>query len=394
MSNFLEFYRKHNISPVSQSLKDIELHFQRRIGLYRTLGLPPSHFKGLEVLEVAPGSGHNSIVTATFGARSYDLVEPNLAGFNEMLSLFDKYQVKDSSIRFFNNRLEEFAEKKTYDIVLCEGLIPGLSNQDLFIDNLSNKVRSGGILVVTCADAVSVFFESLRRYLARILVAQSGIEFATKGGVAQIVHYLSKIFESHLMFLTGISRPVEDWVWDNLLNPAAASLAASNEFSIEKCLEVLGDRFYFFGSSPTFMADWRWYKTLPGDPREFNEPFLKSFSLQRHNLLNHQEIGFSDASAGERLYHCCKTFASYVEKRDPLSPGYFDAEICRKELNPVVDVLKILSDCGLKDSVAAISEFVYLFNGGRLPTTQSISEMKAFRGAFGKGQQYVSLVRV
>jgi|APCry1669188970_1035186.scaffolds.fasta_scaffold40197_2 2-polyprenyl-3-methyl-5-hydroxy-6-metoxy-1,4-benzoquinol methylase len=173
MSNYLKFYEEHGISPVSQDISDLGLHFHRRIGLYRTLGITPLLFKNRDVLEVAPGSGYNSIVTASFGESSYDLVEPNLTGFNEMISLFEKYEINDSGIHFFNCRLEDFLEKRDYDIVLCEGLIPGLDNQDEFVLSLANRVRSGGVLVVTCVDVVSFFFETLRRYLSRILTSQS-----------------------------------------------------------------------------------------------------------------------------------------------------------------------------------------------------------------------------
>ena len=136
MSNFLKFYEEHGVSPVTQDIEDLDLHFHRRIGLYRTIGITSLLFKNRDVLEVAPGSGYNSIVTATFGARSYDLVEPNRTGFNEMISLFEKHKIRDSGIHFFNCRLEDFSEKREYDIVLCEGLIPGLNSQNEFIQHI------------------------------------------------------------------------------------------------------------------------------------------------------------------------------------------------------------------------------------------------------------------
>ena len=182
MNNLLKYYRENQISPVSQNIHDLNLHFNRRIGLYRTLGLTPSLFKDRDVLEVAPGSGHNSIVTVTFGMKRYDLIEPNLTGFDKMVSLFEEHHVNSHATRFFNVRLEDFPAEKKYDIVLCEGLIPGLNNHDIFLQELARKVRSGGILLVTCADAVSVFFESLRKYLARILVSRSNIDVNGGGG--------------------------------------------------------------------------------------------------------------------------------------------------------------------------------------------------------------------
>ena len=368
-NNLLNFYVENRISPVSQNIDDIDLHFHRRTGLYRALGLAPSLFKDRDVLEVGPGSGHNSIVTATFGMKSYDLVEPNPAGFDKMVSLFGAHQVKNNAIQFFNVRLEDFPEEKNYDIVLCEGLIPGLSNQDTFLQQLASKVRSGGILVVTCADAVSVFFESLRRYLARILVSRSDVNAPNSGGAKRVACMLADTFNSHLHSLKGMSRPVEDWVWDNLLNPASASLAASNEFSIERCLNVLGDKFYFYGANPVFMDNWTWYKDLPRTPRDYNEPFVKSFTSQRHNFLHYQETSLPDSTASEIIYRCCKTFALQVEDRDPLALGDFTSESIRKDLIPVREVREIVGKCGLRQSEAAISEFAELFDEGKVPTS-------------------------
>ena len=61
----LEYYKKNNISPVHYNLKNLKKHFEIRSSLYQLLGVPPKLVYGKDVLEVAPGSGHNSIYTAT-----------------------------------------------------------------------------------------------------------------------------------------------------------------------------------------------------------------------------------------------------------------------------------------------------------------------------------------
>jgi len=360
--------------------------------LYRTLGITPILFKNRDVLEVAPGSGHNSIITASFGASRYDLVEPNRTGFNEMISLFEKHKIKDSGIHFFNCRLEDFLEKRDYDIVLCEGLIPGLNNQDKFVLSLANRVRPGGILVLTCADAVSVFFETLRRYLARMLVAQSGMTM--KGnGIEHITNLLSNAFHSHLSSLKGMSRPIESWIMDNLLNPAAASMAASNEYSIEKCLNTLGNTFYFYGSSPNFLVHWGWHKEIEQDPNSYNHVFINSFLSQRHNLLHYRETGLSNIDANRKMHSCCKQFSDLVEQKNQQSEECFAADSISVEITPVKELLNIIKPIGLKKSEAAISDFLALFDGGAIPCAQDIAQLRDFGAAFGRGQQYISLVK-
>lgn len=393
MNNFLQFYGQNGISPVSQNISDLNLHFGRRISLYRTLGLAASLFAGKTVLEVAPGSGHNSIVTATFKPDLYDLVEPNPSGYQKMASLFAEHELQAGAVRMFNSRLEDFQGEASYDIVICEGLIPGLSGHDEFLDVLAQRVRVGGILVVTCADAVSVFFESLRRYLAKLVVRDLLENAAVDNWQKQAVAMLLPVFRSHLEALQGMSRPPEDWIWDNLLNPAAASLAASNEFSVEKCLTSLGDRFYFYGSSPVFMDNWHWYKNLPLDTKTYNRAYLDSYISQRHNFLHYQESSHAATEVGGLLHQHCKSFSMRLEQRSAEAWRGIDSKGIQRDLEDVRQVAEISARCGLPKTVAALKEFIALFDGVQIPEGRAISEMRDFLGAFGRGQQYLSLIR-
>jgi hypothetical protein len=393
MNNFLHFYGQNQISPVSQNLDDFGLHTGRRLGLYRTLGLAPSMFAGRDILEVAPGSGHNSIVTATLNARSYDLVEPNPTGFQKMLQLFEEHHVRSERTRFFNARLEDFPEERTYDIVICEGLIPGLSGQEAFLTQLAARVRRGGILVVTCADAVSVFFESLRRYLARLLVRHLRNDAAGRDGQSEAVALMLPAFAPHLRALKGMSRPAEDWIWDNLLNPAAANLAASHEFSIDTCLKVFGASFFFYGSSPIFMQNWEWYKNAPVTPVEYNTAFTRAFCSQRINFLHYEETSTPDLGLSDSMYQSCRELSLIVERRPASSWGTIAPETIRQDLAHVQRVQEIAGRCGLGKSEAATREFLDLFANDGIPDAQGIADMAVFRCAFGRGQQYVSLVR-
>ena len=393
MNNFLKFYGDNHISPVDQNLHDLNRHFGQRIGLYRSLGLGPLAFKGRDVLEVAPGSGHNAIVTATLGARSLDLVEPNPAGFEKMVELFMEQPGPRQHVRFFNTSLEDFASDATYDVVLCEGLIPGLDTQNEFLQLLAQRVRPGGVLVVTCADAVSVFFETLRRYLAKLVLGGQGIELESRSGRAAAVRVLADAFAPHLRTLKGMSRGVEDWVWDNLLNPATTSLANSCEFSILKCLDQLGEDFFFYGSNPVFIADWSWYKAAPLDPHTFNQTYRQSYLDQRHNLLHYGETGSMEAAQVEILYRCCREFSNMLESRSQPEWSAIDAETVHRDLLPVRKILEILVPTQLHLSHAALTEFLTLLNDGPHPAAVEVAEMGEFGKAFGRGQQYLSLLR-
>ena len=393
MNNFLKFYGENQISPVDQKLHDLNRHFGQRIGLYRSLGLGPLAFQGRDVLEVAPGSGHNAIVTATLGARSLDLVEPNPTGFEKMVELFREQAGPRQNVRFFNNSLEDFASDATYDVVLCEGLIPGLNTQNEFLQLLAQRVRPGGLLVVTCADATSVFFETLRRYLARLVLVGQGIELENRADRVAAVRVLADAFAPHLRTLAGMSRGVDDWIWDNLLNPATTSLANSCEFSICKCLDELGSDFFFYGSNPVFMADWSWYKAAPLDPQTFNQTYRQSYLDQRHNLLHYGETGSMETAQVERLYRCCREFSNMLESRLQHQWSAIDAETVHRDLLPVREILEILAPTKLHLSHAALTEFLTLLNQGHHPAAVEVAEMDDFGKAFGRGQQYISMLR-
>lgn len=129
MNNFLNFYMKHNISPVKQDISNLEKHINRRTSLYRELGIVRCAIENSDILEVAPGGGYNSIVTAMQNPKSYTLIEPNPAGYNEMLKLFREHDLIADTTMFINDMLENVKIENEFDIVLCEGLIPGLDNK-------------------------------------------------------------------------------------------------------------------------------------------------------------------------------------------------------------------------------------------------------------------------
>lgn len=56
-NNYIEYYGKHDISPVKQDIKDIEVHYNRRKKLYRQCGIPAIAFRNAKILEVGPGGG-------------------------------------------------------------------------------------------------------------------------------------------------------------------------------------------------------------------------------------------------------------------------------------------------------------------------------------------------
>jgi ubiquinone/menaquinone biosynthesis C-methylase UbiE len=73
----IQYYRRYGIAPVRYDLSDVSVHFQRREALYNRLALPPLTFRGSRVLEVAAGTGQNSLYIAHLQPARLVLLDPN-----------------------------------------------------------------------------------------------------------------------------------------------------------------------------------------------------------------------------------------------------------------------------------------------------------------------------
>jgi len=63
------------------------------------------------------------------------------------------------------------------------------------------------------------------------------------------------------------------------------------------------------------------------------------------------------------------------------------------DLMPVRGVLEILESTDMGQSIAALREYLQLLGVGRCPTPAAVAAMDAFGSAFGRGQQYLSMMR-
>ncbi|MCX8129922.1 MAG: class I SAM-dependent methyltransferase [Clostridia bacterium] len=371
---YIYFYGEHNVSPVRQDISDITQHYMRREGLYRSLGIPPFVFNGKRMLEVGPGGGYNSLYFLKMGAR-LDLVEPNPKGQEEIMHLFHQRNIEKARWKLHNTVIEDYCPEQKYDIVIAEGFISGLLHRNKVIERLSDVVSNGGVLVVTCADEISLFFEYLKRLVAWKLIKKVN-EFEDK------IRILSNAFLTHLSSLSYATRPIDDWVIDTLINPAICF----NSFSIADCINEFGDNFKFLGSSPDMFTNYSWYKDTDYNT---NENVLKQFYSKRH-LLFITGIKESERAkeSNEKLLTMASDFRQIVLK--------IETEGCPKgHWDIAVQLLKhlqaITGDIDIRIP-QIIEEALLLLNDGEL-NSEKVSKSKKLVEAFGRGQQYVSMVK-
>ena len=184
----LQYYINEGISPVHYDLTDIDKHFQIRASLYRLLGIIPSFFKGKDILEVAPGSGHNSIYTSTLLPRTYDLVEPNPNGCKDIKDIFKNIPVEHTKPTLFQESLDEFCSNKLYDIIIAEGWPGGFIDyeKDMLV-KLSSFLNKGGFMMITLFSPIGALATYLRRLIGhRIIYKNDQLKTKTNEEISKV----------------------------------------------------------------------------------------------------------------------------------------------------------------------------------------------------------------
>jgi 2-polyprenyl-3-methyl-5-hydroxy-6-metoxy-1,4-benzoquinol methylase len=376
-NDFLEHYTKNKISPVRQNISSLEKHFEIRKSLYRTLGILPDTFKGKRIVEIGPGSGYNSLYIASQEPKELVLVEPNPTGVLHIENLFIEYKMDSPNISIKNLVLEEYNSSNLFDIVICEGLLPGIRDKKEFLLKLSSLLKPEGVLVITTADEISMFYETIRYFLAQKLTAEISI-FEDK------IKLLVEAFGSHLDSLKGFGRLKEDWCADSLLGNAIYNY----DISIKDSIDILSDNHYFYGSSPSVLVDYTWFKEQDLNPKDFNRKYSEQFVKIHHNFFHYQVIAQErTVDQNSMLEKHCIDFLRAMKNH--FQEGDSEMKI-HDELNNIYRNLKGLSP-KIDDSLLGLLEMI----ANNEYTVENISKKyPAFISSFGRGQQYVSFVKV
>lgn len=367
----LDYYTRHGINPVRYDTADLDRHLERRGSLYRTLGLTPLALRGARVLEVAPGTGQNSLYVARQNPESLTLVEPNPVARRDIAAVYapGTPRVRPELVPC---RLEEFDPAEPYDVVICENWLGDSDHERGLLRKLAGMVADGGLLVVTAVSPVGMLPNLLRRALTGRLTDPDQT-FADRTGL------LSAAFGPHLRTVRGMTRNVTDWVHDNMLNPAYLGIL----LTVPMVLDELDDGFDVLGTSPRFATDWRWFKSLCGADREFNRHALAEYHAGLHNFLDHRttlpprDVGRNVEleSAALEVAETLRRWESGAEDADSV-----EAAVRRLE-EGIADLPPAWS--------AAIDEFLDAF-ADPLVSPEAVAALPHFGPLFGRETIYLS----
>ena len=144
---YLDFYKEMGSELVSRVVVDQEEFFRTRSALYMLLGIVPGFIKGKRVLELGPGSGHNSLHTAHLSPKEYVLVD----GGEEILGVarerLSHLGTSLTEFEFVCSLFEDYEPDRQFDLVLAEACIPMQRDPATLLSQISQHVKLGGVLL-------------------------------------------------------------------------------------------------------------------------------------------------------------------------------------------------------------------------------------------------------
>ncbi len=373
---FLDFYSSRKIIPVRQDISDLDLHFQKRSALYRHLGMPPAVFKERRVLEFGPGSGDDAVHTSTLNPALYVLVDGNPYSVNAVREKIDKGAIVADKLECIESEIFNFSDDRLFDVVTCEGVVPGQENTADFLRHISSFVDVDGIVMLTTHSPTSLLAEICRRMIKPLFAkAYPNPEEELKR--------LVEFFTPDLDSLQGMTRIYEDWVLDTIVHPWKREVV----FTIPDAIDALDENFDALGTSPSFSQDWRWYKAVPQDTLGVNGHVRAEYNKWSAYFLDYR------VEPGKALDFCSKTLEESCADIHNLHIDIWEADnigalpVFLGKLSDVADT--IATD--MAPTAVSIGDYIDGMQG--LINGNFGADFGNFRPWFGRGMQYISLMR-
>ncbi len=373
----VSFYNQIGFAPTRQQLSSHDTLSARRAFLYQSLGIPNIAVRGSDIIEFGPGSGENSDILIAQIPKSYKFVDGSevvLSSLQDKIGFTEPDSTARPHLMFTASDILEYKDDARYDLVICEGVLMGQLKPREMATHVLGFARPGGAVILSCADSVSAFSEVARRYVARSLFGD--LEYSQ-----ELVRQLVDFFAPDFTHLPGMTRRPEDWVLDSIINPWLGDF-----FSLQDALEVATDEYALLGTSPRIIQDWRWFK----DPSalDTNSTLASAVSSYRRNIHSLLDVRFTgqallDDEANSKLIDITAHIATRVGAHNSGQVTYERTEFGE-------DVQRILkSQENLHpQTVRSLQALVDWSASG------NTSDLAQFRSLWGRGQQYISLVRL
>jgi len=377
---FINYYNEHNIIPVTQIID--AGHVSKRHYLYTTLGVPSCAISKWDILEFGPGGGYNAVATSTFGPNKYTLVDASSASIDVLnKSKKDGLFKGVKELEIVESTILNFKKKDIYDLVIIEGLVPGQCSPNEILKHAANYTKKGGILISTCISATSIFSETCRR-LFRPYIKANAKDFNEQCKLG------AKIFGPQLDALSKNHRPAIDWVQDNIMHPHSPE--DKIVYTIEDTINLLNDDFIFYSSSPKFAQDDRFYKKVDPSNWGINDLAIDECKEYGTGMIDYRIpiklariVGAKQTKEIEKK--CLEAWNMQLEIVNTLSYSKLSNFV---EIALDIEASLPIEFNATKASIQEFcSEFALFVKG------EADGKFEKFKNWWGRGQQYISMMR-
>jgi hypothetical protein len=165
---------------------------------------------------------------------------------------------------------------------------------------------------------------------------------------------------------------------------------------LETLIEAVGDSMEVLATFPRFTPDWRWFKSLTGEKRHFNEHVLNSHRENLHNFIDYRKIWptrTADANAKlnvafDALHHTALSWQVEAESHGIDATAALSERIS-EQLSTIADELVQID----RDLGVAVAELKSVWDNPRMDAAM-VRDMRAFASLFGRETAYVSFTRL
>lgn len=375
----LAFYTENSLAPVRQFV-DTENLMVYRGALYSGLGIPLGFIAGKKVLEVACGTGQNSLLLAARFPESLTLVEPNPTGMRHIVEQYENLKIPHTKPVLKQQRLEDFNSDCSYDLVICENWLGSRAYERELFSKLMGLCGTQGVLITTTIAPIGIFPNMLRR-----IISCRVAENATGESLTDI---LVDLWTPHLATMPGMTRPKLDWVQDNMVNPAYRTILISPVTLLQ---ETCG-KFDLLGTFPKFAQDFRWFKDIKNDSTENLTYFSQEYYKWCHGFIDYNfapERG--EISENKKLDDVCSYLFQCIGEWE-ISDSNNRANSWDKILTNLENITDISKQIYPDDLSKKIEKAIKLTVASNLDL-DAIRLSCEFANLFGRETVYVSLSR-
>ncbi len=275
MSDHLKYYKNiKSIPTVNLGDLNIKILFKQRENFYFNLGITKQNFHKKSILELCSGSGYNAyFLYKFFKVKKIKLVDNN----PESIKISKNNLSKLKNIKIINKNINNFTSYEKFDFVIIENALDNFSNEKKIIKKLINLTSKKGNIILTLGDNFGIFSTKLRYIFSLILIEQSKIEnFEDK------LFFLSKVFKSHLNYLSKNTRNEKKWVLDNILN--YNWIKKKEYINYPKLIKLIENKAIIQNISPSYFKNFKWYKNL--DFKKINKTYLDFYQKEKLNFID------------------------------------------------------------------------------------------------------------